>query len=135
MRAPARIPKIGEKIKFFDDGKAGFSRRYWAVVKEIYTPLQLVLHHPVIYFKWRSEKRTFPLLYNSKTDVFIFCEVKKYAYPTQIFVRTDDMQWFSIGYPNGDFCGELDVDDYHWGIIRDYAPNDVFLDADDPRNE
>lgn len=36
----ARVPQVGEKLHFFDDGKVSDSRHYLAVVMHVLTPEQ-----------------------------------------------------------------------------------------------
>mgnify|MGYP003436457724 CR=1 FL=1 len=36
----ARVPQVGEKLHFFDDGKISDSRHYMAVVTHVLTPEQ-----------------------------------------------------------------------------------------------
>ena len=129
----ARIPFVGEIIKFFDDGKIAISRRHWAVVLDVIPSEIIEKWEPKLYETWQQivSKEEF---YSCITDYFIFCDIPTYDKEKVIFVRTNDGQWFSIDYPNDWMSGLLDVDDIQWKKIQEIYGDEYFLPDKDERN-
>lgn len=134
-----RIPKVGEKLKFFDDGKISTSRMYDAEVVAIHKPEDAKsITFTVktndgektinLYDRWKEEidshrqEKGFvvlngidttpgaPWLYAEETDAFIECSIPKYDENNIWFVRTVRGGWFSIDIQSWWQSGELDTD-------------------------
>ena len=122
-----RIPKVGEKLHFFDDGKVSDSRHYFAIVTHVLTKDQ-VKH---LYFDtntvcevlgvapgsitnlveaWEYNKKESMGLYAEDTDVFIGCTIPEYDDHIIWFVRAKHDGWFSIDLHSNWQAGRLDVD-------------------------
>lgn len=108
-----RVPEIGEKIKFFDDGKTSPSRRYWATVTKV-VPFNEVRKNARYYKDWMIQKKENHFLYAQETDYFVFADIPEYDKDEVVFVRTVDGEWFSFDSPHWWMSGLLDVDDIHW---------------------
>lgn len=120
-----RVPEIGEKIKFFDDGKTSPSRRYWATIKDVLTQDEASQKHKQYYVDWQEEKSECDWLYAKETDYFVFADIPEYDDDIIAFVRTADGRWFSIDSPHLWMSGLLDVDDKFWNEIKE--DNESFL--------
>lgn len=120
-----RVPEIGEKIKFFDDGKTSPSRRYWATIKDVLTQDEASQKHKQYYVDWQEEKSECDWFYAKETDYFVFADTPEYDDDIIAFVRTVDGRWFSIDSPHLWMSGLLDVDDKFWNEIKE--DNESFL--------
>ena len=127
----ARVPQVGEKLHFFDDGKVSDSRHYMAVVTHVLTPEQAKLvfvdartvceNHSL---ELEDNKRLTLLdihaeevkccdwLYADQTDYFIGCAIPEFDDHIIWFVRTKDshQSWFSMDIQSNWQGGYLDVD-------------------------
>lgn len=87
MKDIKRIPKIGEVISFFDDGKVCCSRLYKAIIKDVvlyaYAP-----DYVKQAFKTNSEVCSW--IWNGTTDYFIGCVIKEYDKNEIWFARTKE---------------------------------------------
>lgn len=54
-----RVPEIGEKIKFFDDGKTSPSRRYWATIKEVVSHDEAAQKYKQYYVDWQEDGESY----------------------------------------------------------------------------
>lgn len=108
-----RVPEIGEKIKFFDDGKTSPSRRYWATITKV-VPFNKVRKNARYYKDWIMQKKESTFLYAQETDYFVFADIPEYDKHKVVFVRTIDGRWFSFDSPHWWMSGLLDVDDVKW---------------------
>ena len=97
------IPKINRTYNCFDDGKISESRKYEVTIKEI-VPFNNIDKETLKY--WIEHVKDCYWLYKTETDFFI--KTKNCDNEEEIFVRTIDDGWFSIGGFLG--CGRLDVD-------------------------
>ena len=96
------IPKVGQTYNCFDDGKISPGRLYTVEVKKVVSFKKIDKR---IKKQWKQEVRRCYWLYAKKTDYFIITESDE---EVEVFVRTIDDGWFSIGdFLNG---GRLDVD-------------------------
>lgn len=119
-----RVPEIGEKIKFFDDGKTSSSRRYWATIKEV-IPFNEARKNAFYYKDWTLQKKEGDFLYAQETDYFVFVDIPEYDEHKVVFVRTVDGEWFSIDSPHLWMSGLLDVDDRFWNKIKE--DDEIFI--------
>lgn len=94
------IPKIGQIYNCFDDGKISHSRLYHVTIKDL-IPFNKI--DSITLENWQNVVEVCDWLFAEKTDYFITTEDTE-----DIFVRTKDGGWFSIGsFLNS---GRLDVD-------------------------
>lgn len=99
----SNIPIVGNDYNCFDDGKVRESRRYRVHIEKI-IPFQEIDNETLAI--WRSEVKTCNWLYAKSTDSFVIG--KHEDGNKEIFVRTVDGGWFSIGgFLVG---GRLDID-------------------------
>ena len=107
MKDIKRIPKIGEVVPFFDEGKVCSSRLYKAIIKDVvlyaYAP-----DYVKQAFKTNSEVCSW--IWNGITDYFIGCVIKEYDKNEIWFARTKEGGWFSLDIQSDWQCGVLDVD-------------------------
>lgn len=100
------MPTVGQKYRFFDDGKTGYSRRYIAECLEI---IPFDKADEQLKEAWLLNVQDCPWLYHTKTDYFIKCSISSYDNNPVYFVRQRSGEWFSIDYPNWWMSGVLDV--------------------------
>ena len=122
-----RIPTVGEKLHFFDDGKVSDCRHYFAIVTHILSKDQI----KQVYFDskticnvldaapgsitniieaWEYIKKEYTWLYAEDTDVFIGCSIPEYDDHIIWFVREKHGGWFSLDLHSNWQGGRLDVD-------------------------
>lgn len=126
-----RVPQVGEKLHFFDDGKVSDCRHYMAVVTHVLTPEQAKL----VFVDTRTvcenhclelddnkrlslldihavEVKCCDWLYADQTDYFIACSIPEFDDHIIWFVRTKDshQSWFSMDIQSSWQAGYLDVD-------------------------
>ena len=126
----ARVPQVGEKLHFFDDGKVGDSRHYMAVVTHVLTPEQAKCVFVVdatsfseCHFIDFEENKSLSLLdvhaeevkscdwiFAEQTDYFIACSIPEFDNHIIWFVRKKDDGWFSMSIQSDWQGGYLDVD-------------------------
>ena len=126
----ARVPEVGEKLHFFDDGKSGDGRHYLAVVTHVLTPEQA--KHVYIDVSAFCELNNFEVdenlksitlvdihlyevnncdwLYAPETDYFVGCAIPEFDDHILWFVRKKDGGWFSMDVQSCWQGGYLDVD-------------------------
>ena len=125
----ARIPKVGEKLHFFDDGKSGDSRHYFAIVTHILTSEQAKRIYidssafcELNNFEKDENLKSITLvdihfyevnncdwLYAPETDYFVGCAIPEFDDHILWFVRTKDGYWFSMNVQSCWQGGFLDV--------------------------
>ena len=125
------IPEVGKVYKFYDDGKVGSSRRYWAKVKKVLdieetknilvsiydeddwvkVPLYDVIQEEIRHCDW---------LYSKEQKEVICCAIPAYDCNDIWVIRDKTGGWFSINVQNSWQGGQLDVD------------NDYFDDSEYP---
>ena len=126
----ARVPQVGEKLHFFDDGKVSDSRHYMAVVTHVLTPEQakrvFVVDaarfsecHPIDFEENKSlslldvhaeEVKCCDRIFADQTDYFIACSIPEFDNHIIWFVRKKDGGWFSMDIQSDWQGGYLDVD-------------------------
>lgn len=126
----ARVPQVGEKLHFFDDGKVGDSRHYMAVVTHVLTPEQAkcvfvvdAISFSESHFIDFEENKSLSLLdvhaeevkccdwiFAEQTDYFIACSIPEFDDHIIWFVRKKDGGWFSMDIQSDWQGGYLDVD-------------------------
>ena len=127
----ACVPKVGEKLHFFDDGKVSDNRHYMAVVTHVLTPEQAKLvfvdqrtfceSHSLILEENKKltlldihaeEVKCCDWLFAPETDYFIACSIPEFDDHIIWFVRTKDsyQSWFSMNIQSNWQGGYLDVD-------------------------
>lgn len=126
----ARVPQVGEKLHFFDDGKVGDSRHYMAVVTHVLTPEQAksvfvvdAISFSECHFIDFEENKSLSLLdvhaeevkccdwiFAEQTDYFIACSIPEFDNHIIWFVRKKDGGWFSMDIQSDWQGGYLDVD-------------------------
>lgn len=125
-----RVPKVGETLPSFDDGKITPSRLYVTKIVEVVpfaeasdiTVYGLDKEHNNIYddiqYKddinlveaWEAEKNHFDWIFDDKTDYFIRATVIGDVYEDQWFARTQDGGWFSMQIADYMVGARLDSD-------------------------
>ena len=119
-----RIPQVGEKLHFFDDGKSGDSRHYLAIVTHVLTKEQM----KQIYFDntctdgiytdnpitnwlgvWEYNKTEYDWIFAEDTDFFVGCAIPEYDDHIIWFARKKDGGWFSFDAQTSWQGGFLDV--------------------------
>lgn len=126
----ARIPKVGEVLHFFDDGKSSDSRHYLAVVTHVLTKeqMKMVSWTPSECFEpwedangewhdvpndfldvWEYNKQQCDWIFADDTDFFVGCAIPEYDEHIIWFVRTKYGQWFSMDAQSCWQGGLLDV--------------------------
>ena len=126
----ARVPQVGEKLHFFDDGKVGDSRHYMAVVTHVLTPEQakcvFVVDainfsecHSIDFEENKSlslldvhaeEVKSCDWIFAEQTDYFIACSIPEFDNHIIWFVRKKDGGWFSMDIQSDWQGGYLDID-------------------------
>jgi len=97
--------QIGKTYNAFDDGKVKESRRYEVIIKEIIPFNDIDMDTFKI---WNNESKECDWLYAETTDYFIIADNgEEENNGKEVFVRTKDGGWFSMGFLNS---GRLDVD-------------------------
>ena len=117
-----RIPEVGEKLHFWDDGKSGDSRHYLAVVTHVLMPEQAKRIHCTqyaddgktqvtvsVYEAWLQNVINCDWVYAKETDYFIGCAIPEYDENIIWCVRKKDGGWFSIDIQSWWQAGFLDV--------------------------
>lgn len=119
----SRIPKIGEKLHFFDDGKLQNNRHYIAECVKILTPEEAKNYKlstgDSLYNQWKYEYEEFKEFYKHSTDYFIGCIIPNYFDSIVWFVRSYyDNNWVMLDICDDLICGILDTDNnlYNKGI-------------------
>jgi hypothetical protein len=97
------IPVVGKTYFYFDDGKIKVSRRGKVVITDV-IPFENIDEETLI--QWKEEVEECDWLYAPKTDFFVKAESTLFDGSIQIFVRTIDDDWFSLGF----LAGMLDID-------------------------
>ena len=118
-----RVPRVGEKLHFWDDGKSSDSRHYLAVVTHVLTPEETKL----LYYRakevsevqgelcetfldaWKVCVKEANWLFAEETDYFIGCSIPEYDDHIIWFARTKDGGWFSIVLQDSWQGGRLDT--------------------------
>ena len=111
----SRIPKIGEKLHFFDNGKLQNNRHYIAECVKILTPEEAKNYKlstgDSLYNQWKYEYEEFKMFYKHSTDYFIGCSIPEYVDYTVWFVRSYyDDNWIMLDIYDDLTCGILDTD-------------------------
>lgn len=115
-----RVPKVGEKFHFFEDGKSGPSRHYIVKIVDVkkFEDVDDELKERI-----RDEQETCDWLYAPETDYVITGLVPG---DVQYFIRTDDGGWFSIGYIT---AGRLDIDGSRYRNIKSWwTPENGYIE-------
>ena len=99
MKDIKRVPKIGEVVPFFDDGKVCCSRLYKAIIKDV----ALYAYAPD-YVKQAFKNNSDVCSY------FIGCIIEEYDENEIWFARTKEGGWFSLDIQSDWQGGVLDVD-------------------------
>jgi hypothetical protein len=97
------IPVVGKTYHYFDDGKIKVSRRGEVLITEV-IPFEKIDEDTLN--KWKEEVEEWDWIYAPKTDFFVKAELTLFDGSIQIFVRTIDDDWFSLGF----LAGRLDID-------------------------
>ena len=126
----ARVPQVGEKLHFFDDGKVSDSRHYIAVVTHVLTPEQAKRVYIDVSafcelnnFEKDENLKSITLvdihlyevnncdwIFAPETDYFIGCAIPEFDDHIIWFVRNKDQGWFSMDIQSNWQSGYLDVD-------------------------
>ena len=120
-----KVPVVGEKYHFFDDGKMTCNRHYIAECLEVITPedakdvlLEVIddnllsnsLQRVSLYDIWKDNVTDGGWLFNEETDYFVRCRVEGYDEHDLWFVRSCDYRWWSLEIQSCWQVGLLDVD-------------------------
>lgn len=118
------VPKVGQILHFFDDGKSGDSRHYLAVVTHVLKPEQMKKLHWVpsdhdVYYDgeppkdwlaiWEYNKKEYSWIFAEETDFFVGCAIPEYDDHILWFARVKDGSWFSMDAQSCWQGGFLDV--------------------------
>ena len=121
------VPEVGKKYHCFDDGKIRFSSHYIVEISEILGYCAFRKKYPELFKNYTSLVKRCYWLYAKSTDFFVVCEHGE-DNEMEVFVRTKDGGWFSIGgFMNS---GELDVTGNLWKDLVehiddfDYTPEE-----------
>lgn len=111
----SRIPKIGEKLHFFDNGKLQNNRHYIAECVKILIPEEAKNYKlstgDSLYNQWKYEYKEFKEFYKHSTDYFIGCIIPNYFDSIVWFVRSYyDDNWIILDIYDDLICGILDTD-------------------------
>lgn len=99
------LPIVGSTYNCFDDGKITESRRYEVEVTEV-VPFKLIDRETLNL--WKKQVKQCYWLYSKETDFFIITNNGEENNSKEVFVRTLNNDWFSIGgFIN---CGRMDID-------------------------
>ena len=116
------IPIVGKKYHCFDDGKITFSRHYIVEVTEVLGQMAFKRKYREAFEKYLQESKSHYWLYSRSSDKFIIARIvndEKYDEEINVFVRTKQGGWFSIGYPNWGDGGRLDISGSLWdGLVE-----------------
>lgn len=125
MKNKKRIPKIGEKLKAFDDGKIKPSRMWDAEIIDVIPFDEFLSKNKIgnqttekLLKVWEKEVKDCAWLYAKSTDYFIITTPYFYDENFDIFARTHDGGWFSFGKLFG--CSRLDVDNMLYNNMLQY---------------
>ena len=107
-----RVPKVGEKFHFFDDGKSSPSRHYIATITDVkkFDDLSETLQNEI-----KEEQKQCYWLYAKETDYVLKGVLNNSNIEPLYFIRTTDGRWFSIGF----WAGKLDIDGFKFKTIID----------------
>ena len=107
-----RVPKVGEKFHFFDDGKSSPSRHYIVTITDVkqFDDLSETLQNEI-----KEEQKQCYWLYAKETDCVLKGVLNDSDIEPLYFIRTTDGEWFSIGF----WAGELDIDGFKFKEIID----------------
>ena len=120
-----RVPRVGEKLHFWDDGKISDHRHFLAVVTHVLTPEETkklcfdssgisdALDEPCksLIDAWEVNKKDANWIFAEETDYFIGCAIPEYDDHIIWFARTKDGGWFSMCLHSAWEGGRLDVSD------------------------
>lgn len=119
-----RIPQVGEKLHFFDDGKISDGRHYMAVVTHILTKERTyeiylgIAEYDNLIDIWKEKIAKHSSVFAKDTDYFIGCAIPQFDNNILWFACTKDGGWFSMSIQNCWQGGELDVDgEYYQSMI------------------
>ena len=118
----ARVPQVGEKLHFFDDGKLQNNRHYIAECVKILTPEEAKnykLSEVNTLYEYRENAyKVFKEFYKSSTDYFLGCTIPNYFDSIVWFVRNPDNDWTILDIQDDWIAGILDTDNelYKKGI-------------------
>lgn len=101
-----RIPKVGEVLPFFDDGKVSYMRLSMATVKEV-LPFKKAPDYVKAAFKKESKEHGW--IFGNTTDYFIGCDIPDYDKNEIWFARMKNGGWFSMDIQSSWQGGYLDV--------------------------
>lgn len=110
LKLDLSIPKAGDKIPFYDQGKVADYRRFIAIVQKVIPISLMKILHPHIYLCWEKEKELRKLLYSPKTKCFIECIIPGYDDKKVYFVEDLEGGWYSFSWNKKSIEGKLDFD-------------------------
>ena len=124
----SRIPKIGEKLHFFDDGKLQNNRHYIAECVKILTPEEArnyKLSETIsLYEYWKNACKIYGEFYKNSTDYFIGCTIPSYFDSIVWFVRDYGNYWTVLDIQDDLIAGILDTDDE---LYKKRDKRDIYL--------
>lgn len=115
------VPKVGDKIYAYDDGKIRISREFQVEVIAIKKMWQLPRK---VRRAWKSDVKECYWLFAPKTDYVIVTKVVGAEDNSfSFFVRTHGGRWFSISHDGNDYDywggALLDVTGKHWASLHE----------------
>lgn len=126
-----RVPQVGEKLHFFDDGKVSDSRHYMAVVTHVLTPeqakrvfvdtrafcechsIKFDYNNKLTLLDFHTEEvKNADWIFANQTDYFVGCSIPEFDDHILWFVRSKGQSqgWFSMDIQSNWQGGCLDVD-------------------------
>lgn len=126
-----RVPQVGEKLHFFDDGKVSDCRHYMAVVTHVLTPeqakrvfvdtrafcechsIEFDYNKKLTLLDFHTEEvKNADWIFANQTDYFVGCSIPEFDDHIIWFVRTKGQSegWFSMDIQSNWQGGRLDVD-------------------------
>ena len=110
LKLDLSIPKAGDKIPFYDQGKVAEYRRFIAIVQKVIPVSLMKILHPYIYSCWKKEKELSNLIYSPKTKCFVECIIPGYDDKKVYFVEDLEEGWYSFSWNKKSVEGKLDFD-------------------------
>lgn len=110
LKLDLSIPKAGDRIPFYDQGKVADYRRFIAIVQKVIPVSLMKVLHPYIYLCWKQEKELSDLLYSPKTKCFIECIIPGYDNEKVYFAEDLEGGWYSFSWKRESVKGKLDFE-------------------------
>lgn len=145
-----RLPKVGDILPCYDDGKVrpsrlykvevvdvipfeeGLKREFETVVDDYYGNTRFI--KAPLSMAWERAYKDTDWIYNEATDYFIVTTNGNEYEPYEVFARTKNGGWFSFPIKNYMTAGELDSDMAYfnaWGTSKSKIYRSVYEEEKD----